>query len=154
MDWIRDHWAETWLAVAIALGALELLSGDLILLMLAGGALVAMVVAILGGSFLLQAVVGLGAAVGLLWLLRPPLLNRLHDGPDLKIGAEALIGRKAIVLEDLSYAAPGRVKIGGDVWTAKPFDEDDTIEAGTTAEVVTIKGAIAYVIRTPLVGGN
>ena len=148
MDWIRDHWPETWLLAAIALGALELLSTDLILIMLAAGALVAMVVALLGGPFLLQAVLGLVAAVALIALLRPSLLQRLHAGPDLKVGPAALIGARAVVLEDVAHASPGRVKIGGDIWSAQPYDEDDRIEAGASVEVVTIKGATAYVLRT------
>ena len=63
-------------------------------------------------------------------------------------GTEALIGQRAVVLEPMTHHAPGRVKIGGEVWSAKPYDEDDQIEAGTTVDVVSIKGATAYVLRT------
>jgi membrane protein implicated in regulation of membrane protease activity len=147
MDWIRDHAWESWLIGAIALGCLELLSTDLILLMLAGGALSGMVVALLGGPFVVQMLVGLGVAVALLALARPSIVHRLHAGPTLAVGAEALIGKRALVLEELSHPNPGRVKIGGDVWTAQPFDEDDRIEQGATVDVVSIKGATAYVVR-------
>ena len=54
---------------------------------------------------------------------------------------------RALVLETVTHAVPGRVKIGGDVWTAQPYDEDDRIEEGVTVDVVSIKGAIAYVLR-------
>jgi membrane protein implicated in regulation of membrane protease activity len=148
MDWFRDHLWETWLMVAVALGVLELLSTDLILIMLAGGALVGMLVAVFGAPVALQIVLALITAVGLLALLRPNLVHRLHAGPTLRTGAEALIGQRAFVLEELSHSASGRVKIGGEVWTAKPYDEDDRIEAGTSVDVVSIKGATAYVLRT------
>ncbi|HEY0904066.1 MAG TPA: NfeD family protein [Marmoricola sp.] len=148
MDWFRDHLWETWLMIAVALGVLELLSTDLILIMLAGGAVAGMVVAVVGGPVGLQVVVALATAVGLLALIRPNVVHRLHAGPTLKTGAEALIGERGHVLEPLSHAAPGRVKIGGEVWTARPYDEDDTIEAGATVDVVSIKGATAYVLRT------
>jgi membrane protein implicated in regulation of membrane protease activity len=148
MDWFRDHLWETWLMVAVALGVLELLSADLILIMLAGGALVGMVLALLGLPVAVQIVVALAAAVGLLAVLRPSMVHRLHAGPTLRTGADALIGERGFVLEPLSHAAPGRVKIGGDVWTAKPYDEDDQIEAGAAVDVVSIKGATAYVLRT------
>ncbi|MGO4257099.1 NfeD family protein [Marmoricola sp. RAF53] len=148
MDWINDHAAASWLMVAIALAALELLSMDLILIMLAAGALVGMVVALLGGPFLLCLVCAVAASVGLLALIRPALVHRLHAGPDLKVGPEALIGKSGLVLEPVANFTPGRVKIGGDIWTAKPFDEDDQIEVGTHVEVVTIKGATAYVLRS------
>ena len=148
MDWFRDHLWETWLMIAVALGVLELLSTDLILIMLAGGALVGMVIALFGGAVGVQIVLALATALGLLALLRPSMVHRLHAGPTLRTGAEALIGERAIVLEPLSHVAPGRVKIGGEVWTAKPYDEDDLIEAGAAVDVVSIKGATAYVLRT------
>lgn len=148
MDWFRDHLWETWLMIAVALGVLELLSADLILIMLAGGALVGMVVALFGLPVAVQIVVALGAAVGLLAVIRPSMVHRLHAGPTLRTGAEALIGERGFVLEPLSHSTPGRVKIGGDVWTAKPYDEDDQIEAGAAVDVVSIKGATAYVLRT------
>lgn len=147
MDWIRDHASETWLIAAIALGVLELLSTDLILLMLAGGALVGMVVALTGGPFILQMLLALAVAVGLLALVRPGMIKRLHAGPDLKIGPEALIGKRGLVLEAVEHASPGRVKIGGEVWSAKPFDEDDRLEPGDQVDIVAIRGGIALVVR-------
>jgi membrane protein implicated in regulation of membrane protease activity len=150
MDWIRDHAWESWLIAAIALACLEVLSADLILIMLAGGALSGMTVALLGGPFMAQMLVGVGIAIGLLAVIRPGLVHRLHSGPTLAVGAEALIGKRALVLEPLSHVTPGRVRIGGDVWTAQPFDEDDQIEQGATVDVVSIKGATAYVVRLQL----
>lgn len=156
MDWFRDNMWATWLIIATALGVLELVSMDLILIMLAGGALVGMVVALITGAIWVQIIIALAAAVALLAFLRPSMVQRLHSGPTLTIGAEALIGKRASVLEQVSRLAPGRVKIDGDVWTAQPFDEDDQIEAGASVEVVTIKGATAYVVRTqqPAAGSN
>lgn len=147
MEWIRDHASETWLIVAVALGALELVSTDLILLMLAGGALVGMVVALTGGAFLVQLVLALVVAVGLLALVRPGIVRRLHAGPDLKIGPEALIGKRGLVVEPVESAGTGRVKIGGEVWSARPYDEDDRLEAGDHVEIVAIRGGIALVVR-------
>jgi len=152
MDWFRDHLWETWLMIAVALGVLELISTDLILIMLAGGALVGMVVALFGVPVAMQIVLALGTAVGLLALIRPGMVHRLHAGPTLRTGAEALIGQRGYVLEPLSHVTPGRVKIGGEIWTARPYDEDDQIEEGTTVDVVSIKGATAYVLRTHQLG--
>lgn len=153
MDWFRDNMWATWLVIATALGVLELMSTDLILIMLAAGALVGMVLALVGAPFVVQILVALAVAVALLAFLRPSMVHRLHAGPTLAVGAEALIGKRAFVLEALSHTAPGRVKIGGDVWTAQPFDEDDQIEEGASVEVVTIKGATAFVVRTQTQGG-
>jgi membrane protein implicated in regulation of membrane protease activity len=147
MDWLRDHMWEAWLGLAVLFGVLELISMDLFLVMLAGGALVGAVTALLGGPPGLQVVLALVSSVALLGVIRPPVVRRLHAGPDLKTGADALIGKRATVLRELAYGTPGRVKIGGEEWTAEPYDEDDRIEAGEVVDVVQIKGATAYVLR-------
>lgn len=152
MEWLREHMWESWLGLAVVLGALELVSLDLFLAMLAGGALVGAVTALLGGPIALQVVLALVSALGLLGVIRPNVVRRLHKGPDLKTGAEALIGKRATVLRELVHGTPGRVKIGGEEWTAEPYDEDDRIEAGELVDVVQIKGATAYVLRVHRLG--
>jgi membrane protein implicated in regulation of membrane protease activity len=147
VDWLREHAWESWLTLAVALAALELVSLDLIFVMLAGGALVGVVTALLGGPVALQVILALVTALGLVAVIRPSVVRRLHSGPDLKTGADALIGKRATVLRELAYGTPGRVKIGGEEWTAEPYDEDDRIEVGETVDVVQIKGATAYVLR-------
>jgi membrane protein implicated in regulation of membrane protease activity len=148
MDWLADHMWVGWLTAAVGLAALELVSLDLFLIMLAGGALVGTVTALVGGPIPLQVVLALISSVALLSVIRPNVVRRLHSGPDLKTGADALIGKRATVLREMSHHAPGRVKIGGEEWTAAPYDEDDSIEAGEVVDVVQIKGATAYVLRT------
>jgi membrane protein implicated in regulation of membrane protease activity len=154
MDWLHDAeiMGAVWLAAAVALAALELVSLDLFLIMLAGGALVGSVTAFLHGPFSVQVVLALISAVGLLAVIRPNVVRRLHSGPDLLTGADALIGKRATVLTEMTHHRPGRVKIGGEEWTAAPYDEDDTIEAGAVVDVVQIKGATAYVLRTHTLG--
>ena len=56
------------------------------------------------------------------------------------------------MLRELAHGNPGRVKIGGEEWTAEPYDEDDRIEAGELVDVVQIKGATAYVLRVHRLG--
>ena len=146
-EWLRDHAWESWLTLAVALAALELVSLDLIFVMLAGGALVGVITALLGGPVALQVILALVTALALVAVIRPSVVRRLHSGADLKTGAEALIGKRATVLRELAYGTPGRVKIGGEEWTAEPYDEDDRIEVGETVDVVQIKGATAYVLR-------
>ena len=148
MDWLADHMWVGWLTAAVGLAALELVSLDLFLIMLAGGALVGAITALAGGPVALQVVLALISSVALLSVIRPNVVRRLHSGPDLKTGADALIGKRATVLREMTHHAPGRVKIGGEEWTAAPYDEDDRIEAGEVVDVVQIKGATAYVLRT------
>ena len=152
MDWLSENLWAGWLSLAVLFGVLELISLDLFLIMLAGGAVVGAVTDLLGGSEGLQVILALMTAVALLGFIRPSVVQRLHSGPTLKVGADALIGKRATVLRELSHSTPGRVKIGGDEWTAVPYDEDDRIEAGEVVDVVQIKGATAYVLRAHQLG--
>jgi membrane protein implicated in regulation of membrane protease activity len=148
MDWLRDNAWQGWMLLAVVLGALEMLGLDLFLVMLAGGALVGGLTALADGPFGLQVALALLTSVALLGLVRPSIIGRLHSGPQLRTGHQGLIGHRATVLRELSTSAPGRVKVEGEEWTALPYDEDDQIEAGTLVDVVMIKGATAYVLRS------
>ena len=145
MDWIRDHLWETWLALSIALGVAEMFSLDLILAMLAAGAVIGMVAALLGLPVFLQILLALGASVAALSLVRPAFVKRLHGGPDLQLGHGKLVGTRCLVTEEISGLNAGRVKAGGETWTALPYDENLRIQAGETVEILQIKGATAYV---------
>jgi membrane protein implicated in regulation of membrane protease activity len=149
MDWLADHAAAAWAILAVVFAMAEIVSLDLFLVMLAGGAGVGALAALLGAPFGVQALLALATSVGLLALVRPPIIERLHSGPDLKTGADALIGQRATVLREITPHTTGRVKIGGEEWTAAPYLEDDTIPTGAVVDVVLIKGATAYVLQRP-----
>jgi membrane protein implicated in regulation of membrane protease activity len=145
MDWLGDHMAAVWLAVAILFGIAELASLDLILLMLAAGAIVGAISAGLGLPFVLQILLAGGASVAMLALVRPSVVKRLHSGPELQLGHAKLVGRQALVTEDVTSLTPGRVKLAGEIWSAEPYDDSLTIKAGETVEVLAMKGATVYV---------
>lgn len=148
MEWLRDNAWQTWMLLAVVLGGLEMLGLELFLVMLAGGAVVGGLTALLGGPFALQLGLAMVTSVALLGLVRPNIVGKLHSGPKLVTGHNSLIGHRATVLRQLSTSAPGRVKVQGEEWTALPYDEDDEIETGAVVDVVMIKGATAYVLRT------
>lgn len=145
MEWFRDHMWETWLGVAFVLGVAEMFSLDLILIMLAVGALAGLVTAAFDAPVALQLIAAAGTSVAMLALVRPSLAKRFHGGPELQLGHGKLVGRQGLVTETVTSLAPGRVRLGGDVWSAEPYDESLTIEAGETVEVLEIRGATAYV---------
>jgi len=146
MDWFRDHLWETWLGAAILLGVAEMFSLDLILLMVALGAVAGMVCDLVGLPFPVQAVAAAAAALACLTLVRPSLVHRIHAGPSLEIGHGKLVGQTGIVTEPISGHEPGRIKLAGEIWTASPYDGDTKIVPGQTVEVLEIRGATAYVI--------
>jgi membrane protein implicated in regulation of membrane protease activity len=149
MDWFQDHAAEAWLVLALALGVAEMFSLDLVLLMLATGALAGTVTALFTPVVLVQAAVAILTSVGMLAVVRPNLARRLHYGPELRLGHGKLVGTQGVVTEAATSLVPGRVRLAGEIWTAQPYDETLTIEAGETVEVFDIRGATAYVHPVP-----
>lgn len=150
-EWLGEHAWQSWTVLAVGLGALEMLGLDLFLIMLAGGALAGGLGAALGAPFLLQLGMAIVTSVALLGLVRPSVVKRLHTTPRLRIGHDNLIGQRAVVLREVtggSGGTPGRVKVAGEEWTAVAYDEDDRIDEGAIVDVVMIKGATAYVLRT------
>jgi len=143
-SWMIDHQWAVWLAVVIVLVLLEMLSLDLVFLMLSIGGLFGLVLSLITGNPITQVVGAILVALALLFVLRPTMVKRLHRGEDLTSGALGLVGKEAFVLEPVSAVRPGRVKIGGDEWSAVPED-DSPIPAGTKVTVVAISGASAVV---------
>jgi membrane protein implicated in regulation of membrane protease activity len=145
VEWLGDHLSAAWLVLAVGLGVAELVSLDLILLMMAVGAIVGALVALVGAPLILQVLLAAGASAAMLLLVRPSLVTRLHNGPELVSGHNRLVGQQGLVTQELSALNPGRVKIGGEIWSACPYDEGLTIPPGATVEVFAIRGATAYV---------
>jgi membrane protein implicated in regulation of membrane protease activity len=145
MDWLSDHAWAVWLGIAAVLGAAELVSLDLVLIMLAVGALAGMVTAALGAAVAAQILVAGAASVAMLALVRPGLVARLHQGPELRLGHSKLVGQRALVTQRITGLAIGQIKLAGETWSAAPYDEHITIEPGATVEVFEIRGATAYV---------
>ena len=149
MDWLSDNLWGAWLAAAALLAVGEMFSLDLVLIMLAVGAVAGMAVALIGAPFAVQALVAAGAAVAMLALVRPSMTKRLHSGPDLVQGHAKLVGQRGTVTEAITGLQIGRVKIGGELWSAAPYDDTLSMSPGETVEVLQIRGATAYVYPIP-----
>ncbi|AFM17248.1 membrane protein implicated in regulation of membrane protease activity [Mycolicibacterium chubuense NBB4] len=136
-----------WLIAALALAGAEALTGDMFLLMLSGGALAAA-----GASWLLDwpvwadGLVFLVVAVLLLVGVRPALRRRMQSGTGLPEPARALEGKSALVLDRVGRHE-GQVKLDGEIWTARPYNENDVYEPGDHVTVVHIDGATAVVAK-------
>lgn len=150
-DWAGDNAWAVWLGIAMILGGAELLSLDLILLMLAIGAVVGMGVALAGADVWVQIIAASAAAVAMLGLVRPGVVKRLHSGTDLRHGPAALIGEEGFAVADVD-ARNGLIKLRGEVWTARPYDETAVITSGARVQVLEIRGVTAYVVEVPELG--
>ena len=150
-DAVGDNLWGVWLGVAMLLGVLEMFSLDLILLMLASGALVGMVVSLAGLGLPIQVLAAAATSVAMLALVRPSVVKRLHSGPDLKQGHEALIGEEGFTVAEIT-AQGGQMKIAGEIWTARPYDETAVIPVGAKVRIFEIRGATALVDEIPELG--
>jgi membrane protein implicated in regulation of membrane protease activity len=142
-----DAWV-VWLIAACVLGVAEMHQGSFYLAPFAFGALLAAVVALLGVGAALSAVV-FALASGMVFAgLRPVARRHRRLPPPIRTGAAALVGRPAIVLERIANdEGVGCVRIDGEVWTARSFDEHEVFDPGERVEVVEIRGATALVMH-------
>jgi membrane protein implicated in regulation of membrane protease activity len=133
-----------WLIVAAVLGVAELLTTTLAFGLLAIAAVAAAVVGAFHLSFALQLAafaVTAGAGLG---FVRPIAIKHVKQPPALRTGAAAVVGRSAIVLEEVTEHS-GRVRIDGEEWSSRPYDETLIIPVGTKVDVMQIKGATVLV---------
>ena len=134
-----------WAIAAVLLAVGEVLTPGLFFLgPVALAAVVAMIVALLGAAVWLQLVVFTVASAASLLVLRPIARAHLTMPRAIRTGAAALEGSKALVLQRVD-AQGGRVKIGGEEWSARAYMPDAAYEPGTQVEVVKIEGATALV---------
>jgi membrane protein implicated in regulation of membrane protease activity len=134
-----------WLLAGVVLVGVELVSGELFLLMLGGGALAAAGGAALGLDWFGSAVVFAVVSVALLLAVRPIIRRRMEANlPALDTHHRTMTGRSAEVVERVDGDG-GRVRIAGELWSARSLDGHEVIEAGTTATVMRVTGAVALV---------
>jgi membrane protein implicated in regulation of membrane protease activity len=133
-----------WLVLAAVLAVAELMTVTLTLGLLAIAAGAAAVAGVFGVPVPYQILTFVAAAGAGLGLVRPIAVRHLKQPPPLRTGTAALIGRKAMVLQDVNGHG-GRVRIGGEEWSARSYDETLVIPVGTTVDVIEIEGVTALV---------
>jgi membrane protein implicated in regulation of membrane protease activity len=134
-----------WVVAAVLLAVGEILTPGLFFLgPVALGAGVAAVVAALGAAVWLQLIVFAAVSAASLAVLRPLARRHLHMPAAIRTGTAALEGAHAVVLQRVDDHG-GRVRIGGEEWSARAFMPDQVIEPGTRVEVMKIEGATALV---------
>lgn len=133
-----------WLIVAGVLGVAELLTTTLAFGLIAVAAMVAAVVGAFDIGLPLQLVAFIVAAGAGLGFVRPIALRHIKQPPLLRTGTAALVGRTAIVLEEVTEHG-GRIRIGGEEWSSRAYDDSLVIPVGTKVDVMHIEGATALV---------
>ncbi|WP_255956052.1 NfeD family protein [Streptomyces odontomachi] len=139
-----DAWV-WWLIGAVALGIPLVVTAMPEFGMFAVGAVVAAVVAALGGGIVLQVVAFVIVSIALVAVVRPIANRHRLQRPELATGVDALKGKHAIVLERVDGSG-GRIKLAGEVWSARSLDEAQSYDVGQEVDVVDIEGATAIVL--------
>ncbi|MEU6086298.1 NfeD family protein [Streptomyces sp. NPDC047085] len=139
-----DAWV-WWLVGAAALGIPLVVTAMPEFGMLAVGAVAAAVVAGLGFHAVIQILTFVVVSVALIAVVRPIAARHDRQRPRLATGVEALKGRQAVVLERVDGSG-GRIKLAGEVWSARSLDTGRAYEVGQEVDVVDIEGATAIVI--------
>jgi membrane protein implicated in regulation of membrane protease activity len=140
-----DAWV-WWIVIACVLAVGEVLNTSFFLAPFAIGAAIAAAGDALGLGTAGSLAVFLASSLSVLLFVRPIARRHLTMPPQLRTGTAALIGSTALVLERIANdEGVGCARIGGEVWTARAFDEDRIIEPGERVQVMAIHGATALV---------
>ncbi len=137
-DWV---W---WMIAAGVLSVGEIFTMGFFLGPIAVAAVLAALVAAIGAGISVQWIVFILASLGSVAVLRPIAKRHLRTPPRIRTGTAALVGGPATVVERVDLNG-GCVKIGGELWTARAYDEDEAFEPGARVEVMKIDGATALV---------
>jgi membrane protein implicated in regulation of membrane protease activity len=133
-----------WMIVAGVLAVAEMANLSFFLGPIAIAAVLAAVAALVGAGTAAQLIVFTIASAASLVVLRPIAKRHLHAPAQIRTGTAALVGEPAVVLERVDLDG-GTVKLKGEVWTARSWDEDDVLEPGARVHVMKIEGATALV---------
>jgi membrane protein implicated in regulation of membrane protease activity len=144
-DWLGDNSWALWLSLAFLLGIAEIMSLDLVLIMLAVGALAGAGVALIVPSlWWLQILVAAAVSILMLLLLRPTVLAKVRNMPGYRSSADKMVGSSGVATSQIDKSG-GQIKVDGQSWSARPYSSDLVIEQGTEIEVFEIDGVIALV---------
>jgi membrane protein implicated in regulation of membrane protease activity len=140
-----DAWI-VWVIVGCVLAVGEMLSLSFYLAPFAAGAFVAGLLGLLGVGGVITWAAFIGVSLVTLSVARPIARSHRRMPPQIRTGTAALIGKTGVVLERIAnHEGVGCVRIEGEVWTARSYDEDDVIEPGARVHIVEIRGATALV---------
>ncbi|MFF1295344.1 MULTISPECIES: NfeD family protein [unclassified Streptomyces] len=140
-----DAWV-WWLVGAAGLGIPLVVTAMPEFGMLAVGAVAAAIMAGLGFGMVVQVLAFVVVSVALIAVVRPVAARHRAQRPQLATGIEALKGRQAVVLERVDGTGGGRIKLAGEVWSARALDTDHAYEVGQEVDVVDIEGATAIIM--------
>jgi len=136
-----------WTLIAVALAIGEIFTPGMFFLgPVALAALAAALVSVLGAGLGFTLLVFIAGSVASLALVRPIARRHVRMPAISRTGTDALVGRSAVVVRRVDSLG-GRVRIGGEEWSARSYLDDQVLDEGLKVEVVKIEGATALVVE-------
>jgi membrane protein implicated in regulation of membrane protease activity len=137
-----------WIVLGVVLVIAEAFTATFVLIMLAAGAFAAAIAAALGAPVILQAATFAVVSALTIWLLRPVIRKQLTPAidPNKMEGVGALEGAPGVVLDQVT-TDHGRVRVGGEMWTARVYDATQVLDPGERIRVIEVRGNTAMVWR-------
>ncbi|HEY0237814.1 MAG TPA: NfeD family protein, partial [Friedmanniella sp.] len=110
-DWLGQHGWALWLSLALLLAVAEVVSLDLVLIMLAVGAVAgAVTAAIAPDLWWLQILVAAGVSAGMLTFLRPSVLAKVRATPGYRSSTDKMVGSSGLATAQITRGG-GEIKV-------------------------------------------
>ncbi|MEV0631588.1 NfeD family protein [Nonomuraea wenchangensis] len=138
-----DEWV-IWVILAVVLGVAELFTFTAALGLLGAAALITAATAAIGLPVPLQLIFFAAASAAGLLVVRPFALRHIKQPQLQRFGVEALVGKPAYTVSEVT-GREGRIRVGGEEWSARAYDETLVIPEGATVDIIEIEGATALV---------
>jgi membrane protein implicated in regulation of membrane protease activity len=138
MAWI------VWLIVAVVLGVFELMTTTLAFGIIAVAALFGAMTGAFHLDLPIQVAAFVAASAAGLAFVRPVAMRHVKQPPLLRTGAAAIVGKSAVVTEEVTGHS-GRIKVGGEEWSSRAYDDTLVIPVGHKVDILQIEGATALV---------
>jgi membrane protein implicated in regulation of membrane protease activity len=138
-----------WVVVAVALLIAEATTSAFVAIYFGLAAVAAAAIAAAGLDAAVQLAAFAALSVGSLVLTRPALKRAAGAGSGIRTGVDAMQGRIGVVTRAIAALEPGQVKVGGEMWTARSFYDEEPIALGSRVEVVKVEGVTALVVPAP-----
>jgi membrane protein implicated in regulation of membrane protease activity len=143
-----DPWV-IWVVIAVALLIAEATTSAFVAIYFGLAAMAAAAIAAAGLDVAVQLIAFAALSVGSLALTRPALKRAAGSGGGIRTGVDGMQGRIGVVTRAIAELEPGQVKVGGEMWTARCFYDEEPIAVGSRVEVVKVEGVTALVIPAP-----
>ena len=147
VEWILDNFWSFWLIMMLLLISVQVMTGEMTFLLIAAGALTAIIADVLGAPLYIQIIIfAVISLASLIWLRSFDTKRRRNDSGPSPWSVNRYVGRMGEVTEEVTSSS-GLVRIGNEIWSARTFAAAP-IPVETPVIIQQIEGAIVWVAES------